>query len=179
MAVLSRAALLRTTLVVATLACAWLTFAHLRVSSDLSALFPETGRAAALARFARAFGGGDPAAFPVRGAAPDEVEAAARELSVDLATHPSVERVVDHAPPAPSIDPTLAWAYAGPAARARLAAALSAEGMRARLAETRALLLAPGAGEASEGLARDPLRLAQIPWENRAELAAGVSASED
>jgi hypothetical protein len=49
--------------------------------------------------------------------------------------------------------------------------------MHRRLEETRALLLAPGddAG-ALAWLARDPLRLAQIPWQSRAELAAGVRA---
>jgi predicted RND superfamily exporter protein len=49
--------------------------------------------------------------------------------------------------------------------------------MRARLAETRALLLAPAGDEGLETwLARDPLRLSQVPWEVRAELAGSVSA---
>src|SRR5262249_60681105 len=58
-----------------------------------------------------------------------------------------------------------------------LAAALTPEGMRARLEETRALLLAPGAADVEATIARDPLRLAQIPFETRAELAAGVAAA--
>ena len=51
--------------------------------------------------------------------------------------------------------------------------------MKRRLDETRTMLLAPGAGAAEEWLARDPLRLAQIPWESQRELAAGLVASDD
>ncbi len=68
------------------------------------------------------------------------------------------------------------WIYAGPAAREALARTVTPEGMRARLAETRALLLAPGAIGFEDWLARDPLRLAMVPWESRRELAAGVVA---
>jgi predicted RND superfamily exporter protein len=46
--------------------------------------------------------------------------------------------------------------------------------MRARLRETRALLLAPGAADVSDMLARDPLRLSMIPWQDEVEVAAGV-----
>src|SRR6185436_4363398 len=81
--------------------------------------------------------------------------------------------------PPRAVDPTLAWSFAGPAARARLEEALTPEGMRARLDGTREMLLAPGAGSAEEWLARDPLRLAAIPWETRGELAAGLTASDD
>ncbi len=50
--------------------------------------------------------------------------------------------------------------------------------MRRRLEETRALLLAPAGGEEADAwIARDPLRLAQVPWESRAELASGASAA--
>jgi uncharacterized protein len=173
-----RATWLRLALVLVTVACAWLTFARLRVSSDVAVLFPERGDAAALARFVRAFGGGDFAAFLVRGADPADVEAAAGELAKALEPRPSVAAVLDRAPAAPRVDPTLAWAYAGPAARATLARALTPAGMRERLEGTRALLLAPGDSEVEEWLARDPLRLSAIPWEGAAELAAGVRAME-
>ncbi len=165
--------------VIATLASLWLAAVRLRVSPDLTPLFPDRGEAAALARFARAFGTNDLALVLVRGDSPDDVEAAARDLTEALRTKPSVTRVVDRAPPVPEVDPTLAWSWAGPAARDRLAAALTPEGMRARLADTRAMLLAPGASEAETWLSRDPLRLAAIPFEGRAELGAGLRADAD
>jgi predicted RND superfamily exporter protein len=112
----------------------------------------------------------------VRGEKPEDVAAVAETIAASLRTAPSILRVVDRVPrPALPRDPTLAWAYAGFAERAALAAAVTPDGMRARLAETRALLLAPASDpEAEEYLARDPLRLAQIPWQSHAELAAGV-----
>jgi uncharacterized protein len=116
----------------------------------------------------------------VRGGSPEDVQAAAEEVGSSLATKPSVTRVATHVRGSDrSLDPTLAWAYAGPTARDRLAAALTPEGMKKRLEETRTMLLAPGAGSAEEWLARDPLRLAQIPWESRGELAAGLIPSDD
>jgi predicted RND superfamily exporter protein len=162
-----------------TVACAWLTAARLRVSSDISTLFPDSGDAAALSRFTRAFGGRDPAVVLVRGERAEDVAAVADGIAESLRRAPSVVRVLDRAPsPALPQDPTLAWAYAGPAARDRLRAAVTPEGMRARLAETRAMLLAPaGASSVETWLERDPLRLAQIPWESRAELASGVPFS--
>jgi hypothetical protein len=48
--------------------------------------------------------------------------------------------------------------------------------MRERLRETRALLLAPGAGTLAEIVERDPLRLAMIPWQDELEVAAGARA---
>jgi hypothetical protein len=49
--------------------------------------------------------------------------------------------------------------------------------MRERLAGTREMLLAPTAGaDVETWLARDPLRLAVVPWEPRQELAAGVAS---
>ena len=125
-----------------------------------------------------AFGVREPAVILVRGERPDDVEAAAGLLAEALRSAPSIVRVMDRAPaPVPPADPTLAWAYAGPAARARLATAVTPDGMRARLAETRAMLLAPASDVDVEAwLARDPLRLSQVPWEARAELAAGVPA---
>jgi predicted RND superfamily exporter protein len=162
-----------------TVACAWLTAAKLRVSSDVSTLFPNSGDAAALGRFTRAFGGRDPAVVLVRGERAEDVSAVADGIAEALRHSPSIVRVLDRAPsPELPPDPTLAWAYAGPAARARLRAAVTPEGMRARLAETRTMLLAPAAGSTVEAwLERDPLRLGQIPWESRSELASGVPFS--
>ena len=169
---------LRVAVVVATVLCAWLTYAKLRVTSDLSALFPASGDAAALSRWTHAFGARDPAVVLVRGEKPEDVAAVAEGVARELAVAPSIARVVDRAPAvAPPEDPTLAWAYAGPVARTKLWAAVTPEGMRARLAETRALLLAPTVDEETEArLARDPLRLTQLPWEGRAaELAPGAA----
>ncbi|MGD0676947.1 MAG: MMPL family transporter [Polyangiaceae bacterium] len=161
-----------------TLICTWLTVAKLRVSTDLSALFPDSGEAAALARWTRAFGGRDPALLLVRGDRPADVEGVAKALAEVLKHAPSIDHVVDRVPePDLPVDPTLAWSWAGPTARARLADAISPGGMRRRLADTRALLLAPAQDAQAEAwLARDPLRLSQIPWESRTELAGGVGA---
>lgn len=170
---------LRVALLLATVVSAWLTVDKLRMSGDLSTLLPDSGEAGALARWNRAFGVRDPAVILVRGQRPDDVQAAADLVAEALRHAPSIVRVMDRAPAAaPPSDPTLAWAYAGPDARARLANAVTPEGMRARLAETRAMLLAPASDpEVEAWLARDPLRLSQVPWEARSELAAGVPAS--
>jgi predicted RND superfamily exporter protein len=173
-----RARLLRAALVFVTIASAWLTATKLRMSGDLSTLLPESGDAGALVRWTHAFGVRDPAIVLVRGQRPEDVQAAADAIAQSLRAAPSVARVIDRAPtPSHLPDPTLAWAYAGPRARARLASIVTPEGMRARLEETRAMLLAPAEGVDSEAwLARDPLRLSQVPWESRTELAAGVPA---
>ena len=116
----------------------------------------------------------------VRGSSPEDVQAAAEEVGSALATKPSVARVATRVrarivrSTRHSRGPTPV-----PTARDRLAAALTPEGMKKRLEETRTMLLAPGAGAAEEWLARDPLRLAQIPWEARGELAAGLIPSDD
>jgi uncharacterized protein len=167
---------LRASLLLVTIASTWLTVDKLRMSSDLSTLLPDSGDAGALARWNRAFGVRDPAIVLVRGQRPADVEAAAGVLADALRRAPSIVSVMDRAPaPALPADPTLAWAYAGPDARARLAAAVTPDGMRARLAETRAMLLAPATDrDVEDWLGRDPLRLSQVPWEARAELAAGV-----
>jgi uncharacterized protein len=169
---------LRAALVVLTIASGWLTVGRLRLSGDLATLLPESGDAGALARWTRAFGVRDPAIVLVRGERAEEVEAAADIIAGSLRAAPSVIRIVDRAPtPGALPDPTLAWAYAGPQARARLASMVTPEGMRARLADTRALLLAPAVDEDAQAwLARDPLRLSQVPWESHKELAAGVPA---
>ncbi|HEY2512619.1 MAG TPA: hypothetical protein VGI39_17250, partial [Polyangiaceae bacterium] len=173
--------LVRTLAVIAvTVLAGWLSATRLSLSGDLTSLFPDKGQAAALGRFTHAFGGGDVATVLVRGDDPDAVKDAAEEIAEGLRGKPSVERVATRIRGADrSLDPTLAWAYAGPTARARLAEALTPEGMKKRLEETRLMLLAPGSGSAEEMLARDPLRLGQIPWEARGELAAGLMPAED
>ncbi len=166
-------------LVAVTVASFWLTVTRLKLSSDVSTLFPESGDAKALVRWTKAFGGRDPALVLVRGDDPAEVAAAADALAASLAEARSIDRVVLGVPTLPPLpDATLAWAFAGPLARARLAQLVTPEGMRARLAETRALLLAPAGDEQAEAwLARDPLRLGQVPWEARAEVTAGAGAA--
>ena len=166
-------------LVVATIACAWLTATKLHVSGDLSTLLPNSGEARGLARWMRAFGVRDPVLVLVRGDLPDEVARVSDGVAAALRRAPSIARVVDRAPAAWALsDPTLAWAYAGPDARARLAGIVTPEGMRGRLLDTRALLLAPaGDDDLQAWIARDPLRLSQAPWESPGELAAGIRAS--
>ena len=177
---MSRVWAARAAVLLVTIASVWLSATRLKLSGDLTALFPDRGDAAALTRFTHAFGGGDVATVLVRGDSPEEVQAAAEEVGSALASKPSVARVATRVRAADrSLDPTLAWAYAAPSARARLAEALTPEGMKRRLEETRTMLLAPGSGAVEEWLARDPLRLAQIPWEARGELAAGLTPSDD
>jgi uncharacterized protein len=168
----------RLILVLTTVVSAWLTTERLHLSSDLSTLFPESGDAGALLRWNRAFGGRDPALVLVRGDVPDDVAGVADAIAEALRREPAIERVIVGVPALTALpDPTLAWAYAGEEARARLAAIVTPAGMRQRLEETRELLLAPGGDERAEAwMARDPLRLAQVPWQSRAELAAGASA---
>lgn len=147
---------------------------HLDLSRDLTALFPHTPEAEALARVTRIFGGGDAAFVLVRGDDPDEVTAAASEVADLLRRSASVEAVLEGPPALPKLAAVDAWRYAGPRARARLEEALTEQGMRTRLRETRALLLAPGASELASLVEEDPLRLAAIPWEGTMELAAGA-----
>jgi predicted RND superfamily exporter protein len=165
-------------IVAVTMASTWLTAAKLRVSTDLASLFPDSGEASALTRWNRAFSGRDPALLLVRGPRPEDVAQVAERIAEALRHAPSVERVLDRAPaPASPPDPTLSWALAGPVARKRLADIITPEGMRGRLEETRALILAPATDEQAETwLARDPLRLVQVPWESKAELAGSVTA---
>jgi uncharacterized protein len=169
---------IRVLLVLVTGVTLWLSVARLHISSDLSLLFPSQREAAALARFTRVFGGGDLGVVLVRDPSPDEVRAAAEQMVAELSNKPSVARVLDRAPTPDVADPTLAWAHAGPSAREALARALTPEGMRERLDGTRALLLAPGSEVAEGWLAKDPLRLALIPWESVSELASGVGAAQ-
>lgn len=164
----------RLVVVCVTLLSFWFTAHDLHLSSDLTDLFPRGGSALMLTRFLKAFGGGDVAVVLVRGDDPHEVDDAAREVAAQLRDKGTVRRVLGEAPLPRGFDPTLAWAFADPAARARLAHAVTPEGMRERLAGTRELLLAPGASEVEPWLARDPLRLATLPWEGSVELAAGL-----
>ena len=155
---------------------------RLKLSTDLTELFPNTAEAMMLGRVTRVFGGGDVAPVLLRGDDPAQVERAAHEAAEALRTRSSVAQVIEEMPaPAPRAgeapDPTAAWRFAGPMARDELAQALTEDGMRKRLRDTRALLLAPGAGEVAETLARDPLRLSMIPFERRVEIAAGARAS--
>ncbi len=165
-------------LIVFSAACAWLTATRLHVSGDLTSLFPTEGQAATLTRWMHAFGGHEPALVLVRGELAQDVERVAEAVADELRRAPSVARVLERTPnPGNTSDPTLAWAFADEAARARLAHFVDPEGMRERLAGTREMLLAPaGASEAESWLARDPLRLAAVPWETTQELAAGISS---
>jgi predicted RND superfamily exporter protein len=153
---------------------------RLSLSRDLTDLFPDTPEASMLARVTRLFGGGDVALVLLRGDDPAAVDTAVRE-SAEALRKTTVTKTVITGPPSPKgvekADPTAAWRWAGPVARAKLAHALTDEGMRERLHDTRALLLAPGAGDAEEWLTRDPLRLSLVPWEERVELAAGARAA--
>jgi predicted RND superfamily exporter protein len=150
---------------------------HLRLSGDLTTLFPRTPEATMLARVTRAFGSSGVGLVLVRGDDVAAASAAASAAAEELRACDSVRSVTTTAPSASEIDPTEAWRFAGPIARERLAQALTEEGMRQRLRETRSLLLAPGASDAASMLARDPLRLSMIPWQDQIELAAGVRGS--
>jgi uncharacterized protein len=157
---------------VVTALCSVTAALRLRLDPNVAALLPERGDAAALRRYLRAFGGGDLALVLVEaprseGTSDDDdgaadAKAAAEEIAARLAKLPSVRAAASGVDASRALDPWLAWRHAGPAARARLAAALTPEGMRERLRQSRALLLAPGAGAAAELVARDPLRLAAL-----------------
>lgn len=149
---------------------------RLELSKDLTALFPRTKEASTLARVTHALGGGDVALVLVRGDSADDVERAANEAADGLSKAASVAQVLTGPPAGKDIDPTSAWRWAGPLARERLEHAVSEKGMRERLRETKTLLLAPGASEIAETIAKDPLRLSAIPWERKVELAAGAKA---
>jgi uncharacterized protein len=152
---------------------------RLELSKDLTTLFPRTPEAEALARVTRAFGGGDVALVLIRGEDPSAALRASDAVAEELRASSAVSGVITSAPAARALDPTEAWRFAGPVARERLAHAVTEEGMRERLRETRALLLAPGASDVADLLARDPLRLSMIPWQDQIEVAAGVRGSAD
>lgn len=160
-----------------TLASVWFTVRGLSFSSNLVDLFPGDLRAQALARYSRALGGGDVGLILVRGDDAKNVANAANAASEALAGCKSVEAQAIHAPSMPFRAPSQVWAFAGARARERLRQILSPEGMHKRLEESRAMLLAPSGNGASEWVARDPLRLAQVPWEGRMEWAPGVAST--
>jgi predicted RND superfamily exporter protein len=136
---------------------------RLRLDPNVASLLPERGEAAALRRYLRAFGGSDLGMVLVRGDDPVVVEEGARALAEQLSALDVVQVATDRIDTkGRSLDPMLAWRHADAAGRARLASALTPEGMRKRLKGSRAMLLAPGGGAASETIARDPLRLAQL-----------------
>lgn len=171
-----RAALLRVVFVVATVLAAALS-ARLTIDPSVAALLPAGGGGAELARFLRLFAAAEPALVLVRGASADEVDAASKDVARALEACPGVSAVFSAIPDPPSLAPSLAWAYAGPSAREKLAWAVSEEGMRERVATTRALLLTPSDDSMTEALARDPLRLAQIPWDSAVEAPSGSRAA--
>jgi predicted RND superfamily exporter protein len=151
---------------------------RLSLSKDLTTLFPHSREADKLAEVSRAFGGGDLALVLVRGEDPEAVARAAERAAAELAKLDVIAAVHTELPAAPTaLDPTEAWRFAGPRARERLARAVTPEGMAQRLHELRALLLAPGAGDLADLITKDPLRLSMIPWEDRIEVAAGVSGA--
>jgi uncharacterized protein len=170
----------RVLLVVLTALSFWLTTTRLHISTDLSLLFPGQKESVALGRFTRVFGGGDGCVILVRAPSADEARTASRAMAEAMRGKASVERVMAESPDLSLslLDPTLAWLYAGPTARDALRDALTPAGMQERLKGTRDLLLAPGSSDAEEWLAKDPLRLAMVPWEAKRELAAGVVASK-
>lgn len=151
---------------------------RLRLDPNVASLLPDQGEAAALRRYVRGFGGGDLAVVLVKG--PDrEVNAqVAKEIEEELAKRASVAHAASRIDTSRALDPMLAFRHADPRAMERLAKALTPEGMRGRLAESRAMLLAPGSGAASELIAQDPLRLAQVVYEGQ-DIGSGVRTQPD
>ncbi len=150
---------------------------RLRLSRDLTQLFPRTAEAEMLARVTHAFGGGDVGLVLFVGEDEGEVGKAGDEAAAGLRATSMVAQVISGPPESREMDPTASWRWAGPVAREKLARAITEEGMRERLRETRALLLAPGASDVAEWLSKDPLRLSTIPWEGNVEMAAGARAT--
>ncbi|MBK6514089.1 MAG: MMPL family transporter [Polyangiaceae bacterium] len=149
-----------------------------RLNPDIVALLPARGDAAVLSRYLRGFGGGGVGVVLLEGEDPADVQAAADSLAAALANDPTVAFSASHIQPGERADPLLSWRAADATARAKLAQALTPEGMQERLAETRKLLLAPGSGSASDRIAADPLRLAEIAYGERS-IGAGVTARAD
>ncbi len=141
---------------------------RLHLDPNVASLLPQRGESAALRRYLRAFGGSDLVVVLVThqtggGAqARSEVSEVADRLTSELAALETVRFAASRMDTSRKLEPMLVWRHADAAARARLARALSSEGMRQRLKASRTMLLAPGAAAASEMIARDPLRLAQL-----------------
>ena len=162
---------------IATAIALWLVTTKLAMSPDVGDLLPDAGEGQSLRQYARAFGGGDVAMVLVRGAEPERVRAATERAAALLRDDESVRAAIDRIDVPRASDPSQAWPMSPPRARAAIREALTPEGMRKRLRETRALLLTPGAGAVADALRDDPLRLAQIPFEQRTQLASGASAA--
>jgi predicted RND superfamily exporter protein len=71
---------------------------RLKLSTDLTELFPKTVEAETLARVTHVFGGGDVAPVLVRGDDPGEVERAAHEAATALRACGSIAQVVEEMP---------------------------------------------------------------------------------
>jgi hypothetical protein len=165
-------------LVVATLLAFVAVTLRLRLDPNVSSLLPDKGEAAALRRYVRGFGGGDLAVVMVKGPDREENALVAAEIASALGKQASVARAADRIDASRALDPMLAFRHADARGLERLTQALSPEGMRARLAESRAMLLAPGSGAATEAIAQDPLRLAQVVYEG-ADIGSGVRTQPD
>jgi hypothetical protein len=152
---------------------------RVRLNPDVVALLPSRGDAALLARYLRGFGGGGVSVVLIQGPDAAENEAAALETADALRGLPSVSFARARLDAGGAPDPLLLWRIADAPARARLAEALTPEGMRERLAGTRQLLLAPGSGGATERLAEDPLRLAELVVGGERAVGSGVNTRGD
>ncbi|HZO12244.1 MAG TPA: MMPL family transporter [Polyangiaceae bacterium] len=152
--------------------------ARLRLDPNVATLLPERGEASALRLYLRAFGGTDLAMALVQGENEDEVQKTAEALAKALEALPTVRVAAWRMDGGSALDPMLVWRHADAPARERLAEALTPAGMRKRLRQSRAMLLAPGAGAAAEQIGRDPLRLWQLLYETRG-VASGFRTQPD
>lgn len=157
---------------------------RLRLSGDLGRLFPDDPASRALGAYVRAFGGGDVTTVLVRGADVEEVRAVAEAIASEARDKPGVVRALTHVggdatTDVTQLDPTIAWALGTDDDARALDAALTDEGMRARLEGTRAILLMPGSGAATDLLRADPLRLMQLVAERGARKAIGATVGSD
>lgn len=135
---------------------------RVRLDPNVASLLPARGEATALRRYLHAFGGTDLAIVLVQGQAAERVAAAAESVAVALRGRSTVRAAAAGLEPKTAPEPMLLWRHADGEARQALAQALRPEAMRARLRESRAMLLAPGGGAATETITRDPLRLGQL-----------------
>lgn len=150
---------------------------RLKLSPDVADLLPDHGEGAALRDYVRVFGQGDLAMFLVRGPEPQQVRSASSDAAAALRSSDHVRAVVEEVAVDLPEDPSLAWAMADPRARQALADALTPEGMRRRLLDSKRLLLAPGSAQLAPRLARDPLRLLQVPFEDDVRLAGARTSA--
>ena len=158
-------------MLIATVLCVFTVARGLRLSGDIADLLPDDTGSEALRTYARVFGGGDLAVVLVRGNAPRDVAKATQEATIALRQLQEVKAAVSSLTATEhGKDPTLAWAWADPEARRRLAHLLTDDGMRERLRETKLMLLAPGSAGIVKTLTRDPLKLAQVPFEGGVRL---------